>query len=337
MHPRMIDRRQILKGGVAAAILGAIPSWAQSIGARAPFPIFDSHAHFYSADTAKYPAKADVDQRRLATIKISPMTPDVVVKQYWEQAGITKGTGVQYNTIYGTDNAYVLDVGAANPGRVLPVVILSATDPATPDTLRRMTRDNRIAGVRLFGSPVNGEFEFFADAALPAWKTVDELGIAMVLMLVGGDLDHTMGRVREFAKRFPNVRIVLDHLGYPDPKSFPSTFGLTPNHLAAAGQRNLYWKLSSYHLTTRLDPAKADLKGFVDYVAKLYGSNHMMWGSDIGNTPGTIDQHLALLQRTLDATAHTKDADRRAIFFDTANTVFVPGGAGIYKTRKSAA
>src|SRR6188768_1805943 len=100
MHSRLIDRRQVLKGGLAATALGVIPSWAQSVGARAPFPIFDSHAHFYSADTAKYPAKSDVDQRRLTAIKNSPMTPDVVVKQYWAQAGITKGTGVQYNTIY---------------------------------------------------------------------------------------------------------------------------------------------------------------------------------------------------------------------------------------------
>ncbi len=331
MSSRLIDRRQVLTGGLAATLLGAIPSWAQPAGVKAPFPIFDSHAHFYSADTATFPAKVDVDPRRLSAITNAPMTPDVVVTQYWAQAGITKGTGVQYNTVYGTDNTYVLDVGAANPGRVLPVVILSATDPATPDTLRKMTRGNRIAGVRLFGSPVNGEFEFFADAAVPAWKAVDELGIAMVLMLVGGDLDHAMGRVGEFAKRFPNVRIVLDHLGYPNPASSSSTFGLTPNHLAVMGQRNLYWKLTSYHLTTRLDPAKADLKGFVDYVAKLYGSDRMMWGSDIGNTPGTIDRHLALLQRMLDATAHMKDADRRAIFFDTANTVFVPGGTGIYK------
>lgn len=54
----------------------------------------------------------------------------------------------------------------------------------------------------------------------------------------------------------------------------------------------------------------------------------MLGGSDIGNTPGTLDQHYALLQRMVDATAHMKDEDRRAIFFDTANKVFVPGGTG---------
>ena len=103
MNSRTIDRRQVLKGGLAATVLGAIPSWAQSVGAKVPFPIFDSHAHFYAPDTTKYPPKADVDQRRVASIKASPMTPEVVVTQYW-QAGITKGTGVQYNTVYGSES-----------------------------------------------------------------------------------------------------------------------------------------------------------------------------------------------------------------------------------------
>jgi len=323
-----IDRRLFLKGGLAAAALAAMPLRAFAAKVNAPFPIFDTHPHFYAPDTAKYPFKSDIAANARAKATNEPMTPEVVIKQYWDEAGITMGTGVQYNTVYGTDNTYLLDVSKADPKRVLPVVILQATDPKTPDTLRKMTRENRIAGVRLFGSPVNGEFEFFSDAALPSWKAVDELGIAMVLMLVGGDLNRTMGKVGEFAKRYPNMRIVLDHLGYPDPKTSPETFGLTPNHLAVVGQKNLYWKLTSFHLTTRIDTAKADLKGFIDYVAKLYGPDHMVWGSDIGNTPGTLDQHFALLQRTLDATAHMSNTDRRAFFYDTATKVFVPGGTG---------
>lgn len=325
----MLDRRVLLKAGLAAAAVGALPvRAAQPRKVNAPFPIFDTHPHFYTPDTARYPTKPDITARALEAIRNTPMTPEVVVSQYWDQAGIMRGTGVQYNTVYGTDNTYLLDVSKANPRRVLPVVILAATDPKTPATLRRMTRQNRIAGVRLFGSPVNGEFDFLSEAAIPAWKAVNDLGIAMVLMLVGGDLNRTMHRVHEFAVRFPDVRIVLDHLGYPNPASSPETFGLTPNHLAITPHRNLYWKLTSFHLTTRIDTAKADLKGFVDYVAGLYGPDRMVWGSDIGNTPGTIDEHCALLQRMLDATAHMSQADRKAIFYDTADKLFVPGGTG---------
>jgi len=324
----MLDRRLLLKGGLAAATLGALPMRAFAAPkVNVPFPIFDTHPHFYTSDTAKFPFKTDIAANARAKAMDNPMTHDVVVHQYWDNAGITMGTGVQYNTVYGTDNSYLLDVGKSDPNRVFPVVILAATDPKTPDSLRKMTKENKIAGVRLFGSPVNGEFEFFQDQAIPAWEAVDELGIAMVLMLVGGDLNRTMGRVKEFATRFPRMPIVLDHLGYPDPKSSPETFGLTPGHLAVVGMKNLYWKLTSFHLTTRIDPAKADLKAFIDYVAKLYGTDHMVWGSDLGNTPGTLDEHFALAQRQVDATAHMSLANRKAMFFDTAQKVFVPGGA----------
>ena len=322
----MFDRRLLLKGGLAATALGAMPLRAHETKLKnAPFPIYDTHPHFYTSDTASYPFKPDITPRGSDPATNNPMTPEVIF-DYWDQAGILMGTAVQYNTVYGTDNSYTLDVSAAHPGRILPVVILSATDPATPDTLRRMTHENGIAGVRLFGSPINGEFAFFTEEAKPAWDAIAELGIVAILMLVGGDLNRTMGRVHEFAMRYPNVNIVLDHLGYTNPDNSPETYGLTPNHFAVAPHRNLYWKLTSFHITTQIDRTGSDLKGFFEFVAELYGADRMMWGSDIGNTHGTTEYHLGLLQRAIDATEDMAYAERKAIFFDTPHRLFVPGG-----------
>ncbi len=323
----MLDRRLLLKGGLAATALGALPLPVLAAGTKvnAPFPIFDTHPHFYSADTQKYPFKPDISDAARAKALNSPITPEVLT-QYWDEAGILMGTGVQYNTVYGTDNSYLLDVSDANPGRFIPVVILSAADPATPDKLRKMTKENKIAGVRLFGSPIDGEFEFFTEAATPAWEAINELGIVAVLMLVGGDLNRAMGRVHEYAMRYPNVDIELDHLGYTNPTTSPDTFGLTPNHFAVKPHRNIYWKLTSFHITGQLDRAGVNLKDFFDYVKDLYGADRMMWGSDLGNTPGTLDEHYTLLQRALDATAHWTYAERKALFFDTPYRLFRPGG-----------
>jgi predicted TIM-barrel fold metal-dependent hydrolase len=323
----MLDRRLLLKSGLGAAAVAALPSAvrAHATIVKAPFPIFDTHAHFYTNDFARYPAKANITAAAKDKVIKTPMTHDVVMK-YWDDAGIAMGTGVQYNTVYNTDNSYLLDVAKSDPGRVLPVVILSATDAATPGLLRKMAKENRIAGVRLFGSPVNGEFEFFTEAATPAWEAINELGIVAILMLVGGDLDRTMGRVNEYAARYPHVRIELDHLGYPNPKNSPATFGLTPNHFAARAHRNLYWKLTSFHHVNMIESNGIALKDFFDFVKGLYGADRMMWGSDIGNTPGTREQHYAMLQRAVDATSHWSYADRKLFFFDTAYRCFVPGG-----------
>lgn len=322
------DRRLLLKGGLALTALGAMPFAARAqtaLKVKAPFPIFDTHPHFYTNDIAHYPTKPDIAPAAKEKVTNNPMTHDVVMK-YWDEAGILMGCGVQYNTVYDTDNTYLLDVAKSDPGRVLPVVILKATDPATPATLHKMAKENKIAGVRLFGSPINGEFEFFTDAALPAWDAINELGIVAILMLVGGDLNRTMGRVHDFAIRYPNVRIELDHLGYPNPKSSMATFGLTPNHFAVKPHRNLYWKLTSFHHVNMIEAAGIPLKDFFDYVKDLYGTDRMMWGSDMGNTPGTMEQHYAMLQKAIDATAHWSYADRKAFFFDTAFRCFVPGG-----------
>src|SRR6266540_1460048 len=107
----MIDRRLFLTGGLAAAAVAAMPLRAFAAKVNAPFPIFDTHPHFYAPNTAKYPFKSDIAANARTKATNEPMTPEVVVKQYWDQAGITMGTGVQYNTVYGTDNTYLLDLG----------------------------------------------------------------------------------------------------------------------------------------------------------------------------------------------------------------------------------
>lgn len=323
----MFNRRTLLRGGLAATIFSAMPARAHGLKISAPFPIFDTHAHFYTNQQDKYPFKSDILERGLTRALSNPMSPDVVTR-FWDEAGIMMGTGVQYSTTYGTDNSYLLDVCADNPARIMPVVILSPTDPATPGRLRKLARDNGITAVRFMGRPEDGEYPFLSEAAVPAWQAVSDLGIAIVLMPFGGDLDHAMGRVHDFATRFPKAKIVLDHLGYPDPANFPDTFGLTPMHHALAAHRNIYYKFTSYLTFVALDTTGTDLKGFLDYAVDLYGPDRMIWGSDFGNTEG---DHLAHLQRAIDATAHMPYAARRAMFFDTAYKLFVPGGTPAHK------
>ena len=66
------------------------------------------------------------------------------------KAGIEMGLGVQYSSTYFTDNSYLLDI-AAKYDRIIPIVILDATAAETPETLRTMAKDNKIAGVRFMG------------------------------------------------------------------------------------------------------------------------------------------------------------------------------------------
>ena len=90
----------------------AAPLWA-SAQRLAPFKLFDTHAHFYTNQPDKYPFQATGArygaERMIAKATAKPMTPEAVFA-FWDQVGIERGTGVQYNSTYGTDNSYLLDV-----------------------------------------------------------------------------------------------------------------------------------------------------------------------------------------------------------------------------------
>jgi len=314
----MLDRRTVLKTGLAAAALQSAPLLARATKVGAPFPIYDTHAHFYTNDPARYPFRSTIAERTLIRARTHPATVETVLR-FWDDAGIMMGTGVQYNSAYEYDNSYLLDACAAHPARILPIVILPPTDPSTPETLRKLVSENGIVGVRFTGLADQGGFPFLTEAALPAWEAANELGIAVVLIAYGGDVNATMGKLHEFATRFPDVRIVLDHLGFPDPAALPGSFGFTPMHHALAAHRNIYYKFTSYLMLLTLDPAGTDLKAFMHYAVDLYGPDRMIWGSDFGNAEG---DHFAHLQRALDATGDMPYGTRRAMFFDTAYRLF---------------
>lgn len=327
----MFDRRNLLKGTLAATAIGALPSSALGKAkVNAPFPIFDTHAHFYTNQPDKYPFQAKNsrygEKIMVAKAMGNPMTPEAVFK-FWGEAGILMGTGVQYNSTYSTDNSYLLDVAAEHPARILSVVILDPVDPATPDKLRKMTRENNITGVRFMGAG-RGGYPFFSDAAIPAWEAASELGIVVVLMPFGGNPNSAMGQVHEFATRFPNVNIVLDHMGFPNLKAFPDTFGFSPMHHALAAHKNVHYKYTTFLMTQSTDGTGVNMNEFMSYAVELYGKDQFVWGSDIGNSE--VDD-LAYLQRAIDSTDHMPYATRRAIFFDTAYKIFVPGGGSPIK------
>jgi L-fuconolactonase len=324
----MINRRSFLASTVAAAASAALPRYT-------PFKLFDTHAHFYTNQPDKYPFNATGSrygaERMIAKATAKPMTPQTVFA-FWDQVGIEAGTGVQYNSTYGTDNSYLLDVSRQHPDRILPVVILGPTDPKTPATLQKFAKEHRLAGVRFTGSPnAQGEFVYLSDASRDSWAAANELGIAIVLMPLGTQIPRALTKVAEFADRYPNVKIVMDHIGFPRPENLPQTFGLTPEHVALAAHKNVYYKYTSFLISEMEVGAKnagkpmVELKPFLQHMVGVFGADRFVWGTDYGNVE--VDD-LEYVKRALASADGLKMSDQKAIFYDTAKAIFVPGGRG---------
>ena len=327
-----MKRRTFISHSVAAA--AAVSASRQGFGAAPEPDLFDTHCHFYTNDVAKYklnPTGARYGAEAMTKkVMERPMTPEVVFR-FWESAGVEMGTGVQYNSTYGTDNSYLLDVCRQNPKRALPVVILSPTDAGTPDTLRKWAKEERLAAVRYSGVPnAEGAVPFFSAEAQDMWATANELGLCVVLMILGNYGAGLKG-VATHADKYPNVRIALDHIAFPHPATYPDTFGLLPEHFEVARRKNVYYKFTSFLLSEMEGYAKqankpmVELKPFIEYMVATFGADHLCWGSDHGNVE--VDD-LAYVKRFRDACSGLSAKDRAAFYAGTAKAVFVPGGRG---------
>ena len=330
----MMKRRTFIASTLAAAGAASLPEIGFSKG-LAPFKLFDTHAHFYTNQPDKYPFQATGArygaERMIAKAAAKPMTPEAVFA-FWDQVGIERGTGVQYNSTYGTDNSYLLDCAKAHPKRIIPVVILGPTDPKTPATLQQFARDSHMAAVRFTGAPnAQGEVAYLSDASRDTWAAANELGISIVLMPLGTQIPLALKKVAEFADRYPNVKIAMDHIGFPRPELLPETFGLTPEHMALAAHKNVYYKYTSFLISEMEGGAKTagkpmvELKPFLQHMVGVFGADHPMWGTDYGNVE--VDD-LEYVKRALASADGLKTSEKKALFYDTAKSVFVPGGRG---------
>lgn len=322
----MIDRRTLIGSGLAAAGVAALPRSALAHIIEPSFKLFDTHAHFYTNDVDTYPLNSRTarygPEIMVAKAMRFPQTPKEVFA-FWGENHIAKGAGVQYSSTYRFDNRYLLDISKQHPDRIIPVVILDPVDAATPATLEKMAREDKIAGVRFTGSPVEGEFVFLSDAAAPAWDAANRLGLVIVLMPIGGNTPAAMAKVAQHAVKYPNVYIVLDHIGFPKAELGPN-FGLSPEHRALTRHKNVFYKYTTL-LIEQLHAAHVPFKPFLEHMVQTFGANQMVWGSDVGNTPGSM---LMWVQHALDSASGLPLAQQKALFWDTAERTHIPGGRG---------
>jgi predicted TIM-barrel fold metal-dependent hydrolase len=317
----MLSRRNLLVSASAAICL--LASACQTTGTHAQLKLYDTHSHFFSNDIAKYPidttgAHEGADVLR-ARIMANPSTPENI-QRLWAANGVDGGVGVQYNSAYKTDNSYVMDSSDAYPDKIAPVIILDARKPETPAKLRELVEKRGVTGLRLTGYPdKEGNYPWLdSNAAQPTWAEAERLRIAIVLMYLPTEPNQkALEHIGALASRYPHVRIVLDHIGWPAIAGAP-TYGITPAHAALRQHPNVYYKLTTITLDN-LKTGNVAAAPFLRHVVDTYGADHVMWGSDYGNTPGEFAE---MVGRATEATSLLTQRERRAVLHDTGKAIF---------------
>jgi L-fuconolactonase len=275
--------------------------------------IVDIHPHIISDDETRYPP-APLFGKRSEWSQERPTTVETLIAAM-DEAGVAKAAVVHSSTTYGFDNRYVVEGCGKYPGRLVAVGSVDVLQPDAPERILEWVRLG-LAGLRLFTGGSTKEFdpsELDDPRSFPAWELCAELGLTMCIQT--GPIG--LPQVTTLARRFPKVRIILDHLGRPEVAdgapyvAAQSLFDLAPLD-------NIYLKLTPRIFgDVKKEKARADT--FFPRVVEAFGAQRMAWGSNYPTSTGTLPDILATAQAGL---ACLNDEDRAWIFGRTAQQLY---------------
>ena len=275
--------------------------------------IIDIHPHIISDDEQAYPP-APLFGKRSDWSQERPSTVEALIAQM-DAAGVAKAAVVHSSTTYGFDNSYVVDGCNKYPDRLAAV---GSVDVLQEDAVQRIRewQARGLAGLRLFTGGSTKEFdpsELDDPRAFPAWELCAELGLSMCIQTgpVG------LPQVSALARRFPNVNIILDHLGRPDVLDGPP-YANAHSMFALADLPNVYMKLTP-RIFGDVKKGQASADTFFPRVVQAFGARRLAWGSNYPTSPGSLAEILATAQAGL---ASLSEDDRAWIFGKTAQKLY---------------
>jgi L-fuconolactonase len=271
--------------------------------------IIDTHTHVIATDTKKYPL-APLFGKQSDWSQAHPIDyPDMVKAD--TEAGVDKAVLVQASSAYAFDNSYVADSVAAHPERFTGVFSIDVVAPDAPAKMKHWMSKG-LTGMRIFtsGSTHAAQETFFAEEkAFPAWQFASDQGLSvcMQMRVVGLPLLETV------IKRFPKVRILLDHFARAeaaDGAPFPSAAPLW----ALSKYPNVYLKLTHRPIEQSVK-GKSTPEAFLGKVVSEFGAGRICWGS---NFPAAKEPLPELIEMARKALSFLPQADQDQIFYKTA-------------------
>jgi L-fuconolactonase len=180
-------------------------------------------------------------------------------------------------SMYRYDASYALEVYRAHPNRFRLVKPVDPTDPAVVETIADWATTEGTVGIRIFLRD-----NASTDPADPAINRVLATAARHSLpvnMACTGRLDQA----RQLAARNPDTRLVIDHLGLPQPQQPPppaEPFADLPQLLALAPHGNVAVKISGACTLSREPFPYNDIWDPLCRVFDAFGIERCMWGTD---------------------------------------------------------
>ncbi|MDL4915097.1 MAG: amidohydrolase family protein [Enterobacterales bacterium endosymbiont of Blomia tropicalis] len=275
--------------------------------------IIDIHPHIIADDEKRYPP-APLFGKRSDWSQERPNTVEALIAAM-NEAGVAKAAVVHSSTTYGFDNSYVTDGCNQYKDRLVAVGSVDMLADDVPAVIKSWVGKG-LAGLRIFTGGSTKDFdpsELENPRAFKAWEVLAELGLPICIQT--GPIG--LPQVRMLAETFPDVKIILDHLGRPDVLDGPP-YKNAASLFALADLPNIYLKLTP-RIFGDVEKNRASADTFFPRVAEAFGAQRMAWGSNFPTSPGTLKDILTTAQQGL---ACLSEEERVWVFGKTAQNLY---------------
>jgi len=272
-------------------------------------PILDSQVHAYERNHPGRPW--------IGTLYGPPeVTGDQMVAAMGA-AGVDGAILVSPFSMYRYDASYAIEVFAAHANRFRLVKPVDPTDPAVVDTIGDWASTNGTVGIRIFLRD-NASTDP-ADPAINRVLTTAARHALPVNVACTGRLDQA----GQLAARNPNTRLVIDHLGLPQPHEPPppaEPFADLPKLLALAAHDNVAVKISGACTLSHEPFPYKDIWDPLFRVFDAFGFDRCMWGTDWTRAVGMLTYEQGV--EAFHVADRLSDSERAALMGDTLRRVY---------------
>ena len=274
--------------------------------------IIDTHLHVWSDDAERYPFAEGRTQVGGGSVELLNQTMDEV--------GVDKAVIVQ-PIYYLFDNRYVADCLRRFPGRFAAIGLVDPKAPDAVDRLEKLVREDGFGGLRIHSSRLDHPSEWAAPDQDPLWRRSEELGTCFIVHGPAANLPH----LEPIIGRFPEVPVVLDHIGGAPTNEEPP-FPLLSHVLDLARFPRVYVKFTPQAHKSAVPFPHADTFPAFRLIYDAFGPQRLMWGT---NFPGVMKGvgYGPALEMFRDYVDFLTDDDKAWLFHRTALQVWSFAGA----------
>jgi predicted TIM-barrel fold metal-dependent hydrolase len=246
--------------------------------------IVDAQVHIWGANTVDRPWPARHQAHReialghtelLTLMDEAGVNAAIIIPPSWE----------------GERNDLVLAAAKAHPKRF---AIMGRIDPeasASRDLLATWRQEPGMLGLR-FSLHRPGLAEAISNGAMDwLWEQAQKHGVPLMLLLPHSKLQH----IAKIAARYPELRLVIDHMGIPSSVPSDQRFKDFSELLALAKHPNLAVKISALPCFASDKYPFASLHPYLKKVFDSFGPTRMFWGSDFTRLPCSYRQSVTML------------------------------------------